>query len=179
MSMNMWYFLFLFAPAVQSYLFGCYYDFGQPLVIAEQLPIGVCTHVLLIGATSVENLDVSIVQHTYNGSDALQSMRDYRRRDSNGLKVIPSLVGDDAQWKAAMVNETKRSQFIAALIRFARTQVDRSLSEIRFCTLHLYRKSMELISIGNIRAEMSKCSSLPSSTNFVSLFKKHFRRHFS
>ena len=151
----MWYFLLLLLlPAVQSYLFGCYYDFGQPLVIAEQLPVGVCTHVLLIGATAVENLDVLVVQHTYNGSDALQSMRDYRLRDANRLKVVVSLTGDDGQWKAAMQNQTTRSQFIAALIDFARKQVDCSFLAVDACTLHLHRKSMDLISIGNIPAEM-------------------------
>lgn len=86
-----WYLLLLF-PAVQSYLFGCYYDYNQPLVLPEQLPIGVCTHILLIGAAIVKNLGVSITHHPYNGLNALQSMRDYRVRDSNKLKSFHHLL---------------------------------------------------------------------------------------
>jgi hypothetical protein len=120
-----WYIVLLFLVSIVncSYLFGCYYDYGQPLVIVEQLPDDLCTHILLIGATNVDNLDVSIVQRPYNGSQALQSMRDYRQRQFNRLKVIPSLTGDDTQWQLAMTNVSTRSQFISALIVFARLQV--------------------------------------------------------
>ncbi len=117
-----WYLIFLF-PIVQSYLFGCYYDYNQPLVLSEQLPIGVCTHVLLIGATIVKNLSISITEHPYNGSNALQSMRDYRTRDSNKLKFIPSLVGDDSEWKAALQDSESQMKFIMSLIEFAKSQV--------------------------------------------------------
>lgn len=127
------YFLLLLIPIVQSYLFGCYYDYGQPLVISEQLPIGICTHVLLIGAILVENLNVSIAEHPYNGLNALQSMRDYRKRDSNKLKVIPSLLGDDLQWKIAMNTSESRMQFIMSLIEFAKSQVIKN-----FFFLNLY-----------------------------------------
>lgn len=115
--------LLLLVPIVNAYLFGCYYDYSQPLVLAEQLPIGVCTHVLLIGAVFVKNLDVNIVQHPYSGLNALQSMRDYRKRDSNRLKVIPSLLGDDAEWKEAMKDSESQIKFIQSLIHFVQSQV--------------------------------------------------------
>ncbi len=117
-----WYFVFLF-PVIQAYLFGCYYDYSQPLVVPEELPTDVCTHVLLIGATVVKDLSVSIVQHPYNGLNALQSMRDYRQRDSNKLKVIPSIVGDDSEWKSAMKDSESQMKFIMSLIKFAESQV--------------------------------------------------------
>lgn len=117
--------LLLLIPTAQSYLLGCYYDYGQPLVIAEQLPSGTCTHVLLIGATIVKNLSIAFVDHPYDGSTALQAMRDYRARDSNKLKVLPSLLGDDAEWQAAMANEASRQIFIGSLVQFAARQVDR------------------------------------------------------
>ncbi|CAF3477114.1 unnamed protein product [Rotaria socialis] len=119
--MMRWLLIVLF-PVVQSYLFGCYYDYSQPLVLPEQLPIGVCTHVLLIGAINVKNLNVNIIQRPYNGLNALQSMRDYRTRDSNKLKIIPSLVGDDDEWKTAMKDSESRSKFITSLIDFAKSQ---------------------------------------------------------
>jgi hypothetical protein len=117
-----WYFVLLL-PIVQSYLFGCYYDYSQPLVLPEQLPINVCTHVLLIGATFVKDLNVGIVQQPYNGSKALQSMRDYRTRDSNKLKVVPSFVGDDSEWKKAMNDSESQMKFITSLIEFAKSEV--------------------------------------------------------
>jgi hypothetical protein len=117
-----WYLILLF-PTVQSYLFGCYYDYNQPLVLSEQLPLGVCTHILLIGAIIVKDLNVSIIQHPYNGSNALQSMRDYRTRDSNKLKVIPSLVGDDSEWKTAIKDYESQMKFVTSLIEFAKSQV--------------------------------------------------------
>jgi hypothetical protein len=121
-------FIFLLFPVVQSYLFGCYYDYNQPLVLPEQLPVGVCTHVLLIGAILVKDLGVSVVQHPYNGYIALQSMRDYRTRNSNKLKVIPSLLGDDAEWKAAIQDPESQLKFITALIDFAKAQVINEIS---------------------------------------------------
>ena len=117
-----WVFVFLF-PLVQSYLFGCYYDYNQPLVLPEQLPTGICTHVLLIGSIIVKDFGVSIIQHPYNGSNALQSMRAYRQRDSNKLKVIPSIVGDDSEWKKAINDSESRIKFIQSLIDFAKTEV--------------------------------------------------------
>jgi len=117
-----WYFLLIF-PYVQSYLFGCYYDYNQPLVLPEQLPIGVCTHVLLIGAVFVKDSSVGVIQHPYNGFNALQSMRDYRTRDSNKLKVIPSLIGDDTEWKLAIKDSDSQKKFIKNLIEFAKSQV--------------------------------------------------------
>ena len=116
----------LLIPPAQSYLLGCYYDYGQPLVIAEQLPSGTCTHVLLIGATIVKNLSITFVEHPYDGWTALQTMRDYRARDSNKLKVLPSLLGDDAEWKAAVADEASRQIFIGSLVQFAASQVDDS-----------------------------------------------------
>jgi hypothetical protein len=121
--MKWWYFILLF-PAVQTYLFGCYYDYSQPLVLPEQLPIDVCTHVLLIGAVLVKDLGLSIVQHPYSGLNALQSMKDYRTRDSNKLKVIISIVGDDSDWKAAMGDPESQLKFIKSLIDFSKSQVD-------------------------------------------------------
>ena len=98
-----WQLLFLFPLVVQTYLIGCYYDYGQPLVLPEQLPIDICTHVLLIGTTIVKDVNVKIIQHPYNGFNALQSMRDYRARHFNGkLKFIPSIIGDDTEWKIAL-----------------------------------------------------------------------------
>jgi chitinase len=119
-----WY-LFLLFPSVQSYLFGCYYDYSQPLVLPEQLPLGTCTHVLLIGAVFVKNFGVNVIQHPYNGFNALQSMRDYRARDSNKLKVLVSFLafGDDAEWQAAMKDPESRMKFIMALMEFAKSQV--------------------------------------------------------
>ncbi|CAF4261218.1 unnamed protein product, partial [Rotaria magnacalcarata] len=119
--MMRWLLVVLF-PVVQSYLFGCYYDYSQPLVLPEQLPIGVCTHILLIGAVNVKNLNVNTIQRPYNGLNALQSMRDYRTRDSNKLKIIPSLVGDDDEWKTAMNDSESRSKFITSLIDLAKSQ---------------------------------------------------------
>jgi hypothetical protein len=120
-----WYFviLFLHISFVQSYLFGCYYDYGQPLVLPEQLPLNVCTHVLLISATYVQDLKVGILQQPYNGSKALQSMRDYRTRDSNKLKVIVSFVGGDMEWKRVMNNSESQMIFITSLIEFAKAEV--------------------------------------------------------
>src|SRR5689334_15066339 len=117
-----WY-VIIFFPIVQSYLFGCYYDYNQPLVLSEQLPIGICTHVLLIGTIIVKDLGISIIQYPYNGSNALQSMRDYRIRDSNKLKIIPSIVGDDVEWKNAMKDSESQMKFIMSLIEFAKTEV--------------------------------------------------------
>jgi hypothetical protein len=117
-----WYLILLF-PSVQSYLFGCYYDYHQPLVLPEQLPIGACTHVLLIGAVIVKDLGVNVIQHPYNGLNALQSMRDYRTRDSNKLKIIPSVLGDDAEWKAAIQDPESQRKIIIALVEFAKSQV--------------------------------------------------------
>jgi len=117
------YLLILLFPTVQSYLFGCYYDYNQPLVLPEQLPIGVCTHVLLIGSVLIKNGSVSIVQHPYNGLNALQSMRDYRRRDLNKLKLIPSMVGNDSEWKAALKDSESQMKLIMSLIDFAKSQV--------------------------------------------------------
>ncbi|CAF3827833.1 unnamed protein product [Rotaria sp. Silwood1] len=114
--------LFVLFPVVQSYLLGCYYDYNQPLVLPEQLPIGVCTHVLLIGAIIVKNLGVNIIQHPYNGLNALQSMRNYRIRDSNKLKVIPSLIGDDIEWQIAIKDSKSRMKFIVSLVEFAKSQ---------------------------------------------------------
>ncbi|CAF1450820.1 unnamed protein product [Adineta ricciae] len=116
-----WFIFFVF-PVAQSYLFGCYYDYNQPLVLPEQLPVDTCTHVLLIGAVLVKNLGVTVVQHPYNGFDVLQSMRDYRVRSSNGLKFVPSLLGDDVEWKIALKDAESRRIFIAALIDFAKSQ---------------------------------------------------------
>src|SRR5689334_23164744 len=109
-----WYFILIF-PVVQTYLFGCYYDYSQPLVLPEQLPIGVCTHVLLIGAAIVKDISVNVVQHPYNGSNAFQSMRDYRKRNSNKLKIIPSIVGDDSEWKKAIKDIESQIKFIMSL----------------------------------------------------------------
>ena len=117
-------FVFVFLPSTQAYLFGCYYDYGQPLVLPEQLPIGICTHVLLIGTVFIQNLNVTIVEHFYNGSQALQSMRDFRQRHPvNTLKIIPSITGGDTEWQNAMINETTRAKFIDGLIQFSKTQV--------------------------------------------------------
>jgi hypothetical protein len=143
-----WYFVLL--PIVQSYLFGCYYDYSQPLVLPEQLPVNVCTHVLLIGATFVKDLNVGIVQQPFDGSKGLQSMRDYRTRDSNKLKVVPSIVGDDVEWKRAMNNSESQMKFITSLIEFAKSEV---INKFFFCLIlksNLNRISMVLILIGNI-----------------------------
>lgn len=122
MMMIMWYIFVLF-PIVESYLFGCYYDYNQPLVLPEQLPSGVCTHVLLIGPVIVKNLSAVVIQHPYDGLDALQSMRDYRKRDSNKLKILPSLLGDDNEWRDAMKDSKSRMIFIKSLIEFVKSQV--------------------------------------------------------
>jgi hypothetical protein len=50
-------------------------------------------------------------------------MRDYRQRDSNKLKVIPSIVGDDSEWKSAMKDSESQMKFIMSLIKFAESQV--------------------------------------------------------
>lgn len=121
--MTMKWYVILLIPIVQSYFFGCYYDYNQPLVLPEQLPIDICTHVLLIGTTNVENFNITIVQQSYNGLNALQSMRDYRKRSSNKLKFIPSITGNDPEWKAAMNNSESRMKFIMSLIEFAQSQV--------------------------------------------------------
>ncbi|CAF1269058.1 unnamed protein product [Adineta steineri] len=115
-------FIFLLFPIVQSYLVGCYYDYNQPLVLPEQLPTGICTHVLLIGTIFVKNLDLSVIEHPYNGFIALQSMRDYRTRDGNKLKIIPSILGDDAEWKLALKDSDSQMTFISSLINFAKIQ---------------------------------------------------------
>jgi hypothetical protein len=130
-----WYLVLLF-PAVQSYLLGCYYDYNQPFVLSEQLPIDVCTHVLLIGATSVKDFGVSIIQHPYNGLNALQSMRDYRTRNSNKLKIIPSIVGDDSEWKLAIKDADSQMKFIMSLIKFAQSQVMNKF-DFLFCFLFI------------------------------------------
>ncbi|UJR09910.1 hypothetical protein I4U23_014132 [Adineta vaga] len=114
--------IFLIFPAVQSYLFGCYYDYNQPLILPEQLPTSICTHVLLIGAVLVKDRGLSFVQRPYNGSEALQSMREYRTRDSNRLKLVPSIVGDDVEWKTALKDSESRTIFIANLVDFASSQ---------------------------------------------------------
>jgi hypothetical protein len=55
-------------------------------------------------------------------------MRDYRTRNSNKLKVIPSLLGDDAEWKAAIQDPESQLKFITALIDFAKAQVINEIS---------------------------------------------------
>ena len=115
--------IFLLFPIVQGYLFGCYYDYNQPLVVPEQLPVDVCTHVLLIGPVLVKSLGISVVQRPYNGFHALQSMRDYRARHTKKLKFISTLLGDDAEWKAALKDSDSQRLFIAALVDFAKAEV--------------------------------------------------------
>lgn len=117
-----WYLLFL-CPIVHSYLFGCYYDYGQPLVLPEQLPIDVCTHILLIGPVFVQDRNVTIVHRSYNGSRALESMRDYRARHTNKLKVIPSIIGGDDEWKKAINDTRSQMAFATALVQFALAEV--------------------------------------------------------
>ena len=160
-------------PISRCYLFGCYFDYGQPSVIAEQLPINVCTHVLLIGSIFVQNRTLSIVQHPYNGSDALQAMRDYRQHHSNRLKFVPSLLGDDIEWQRAIADEPSRQQFISSLIEFARLQVDFLGQHTLERKFSLIRTSMDLILIGNIHVEILKYFSLYSSTNYVWRLTKH------
>ena len=50
-------------------------------------------------------------------------MRDYRAQDPNRLKVIPSLVGDDAEWRAALKDSQSQTKLIMSLIEFAKVQV--------------------------------------------------------
>ena len=168
-----YFFILLLLPVVHSYLFGCYYDYGQPLVLSEQLPTDICTHVLLIGAVFVQNRNVSIAQRSYNGSKALQSMRDYRARHTQKLKVIPSLIGGDDEWKQAINDTDSQMKFTDALVAFAQAEVRiDSSEEISQTEGHCNRILMVLILIGNILVVIINLSLLNLLFDFVWLLIK-------
>ena len=161
-----WYLIYLF-PIVHSYLFGCYYDYGQPLVLPEQLPIDVCTHILVIGPVFVQDRNVTIIERSYSGLRALQSMRDYRARHTKKLKVIPSIIGGDDEWKKAINDTESQVKFANALVQFAQAEVGLDCLRSFQQRLTFHRISMDWILIGNIPVGIIKLFTLNLFYNFV------------
>lgn len=86
---------FFVISTINGYIFPCYYYY-DPYMTPESIPVDVCTHIIILGCITEQNLVAEPVYEKYNCSSALEKLANLRKLNPK-LKVIMSMGSNNDQ----------------------------------------------------------------------------------